>query len=218
MSRATEGVSVECFFDCSSLWSYLGFHNLRGSMQTLGVPVTWRPILVGGVWKRANPGIYDLRSAPQNRLKQAYFHKDLDDWARRDGLVINFPPACGHPVNAVTCMRLCLVALDSGVLEPFAAAAFEALWRDGRDLAQEVVLEDLCRTVGLDAENALITARQPATKERLRRNGDELVQRGGFGSPTFFVGRDDMYFGNDRLTLVEGAVIRQIGACTDHDS
>ena len=40
-------------------------------------------------------------------------------------------------------------------------------------------------------------------KQKLRANTEELVERGGFGSPTIFIDSEDMYFGNDRLELVE---------------
>ncbi len=43
----------------------------------------------------------------------------------------------------------------------------------------------------------------PDTKNRLVKNTQELMERGGFGSPTFFINDKDMYFGNDRLQLIE---------------
>jgi 2-hydroxychromene-2-carboxylate isomerase len=62
--------------------------------------------------------------------------------------------------------------------------------------------------VGLDREAFLAAIAKPEVKQRLRANTDELVARGGFGSPTMFVGGDDMYFGNDRLPLVREALRR----------
>ena len=62
--------------------------------------------------------------------------------------------------------------------------------------------------VGLARESFFATIASPAIKERLRANTDELVARGGFGSPTLFVDRDDMYFGNDRMPLVREACVR----------
>ncbi len=49
---------------------------------------------------------------------------------------------------------------------------------------------------------------EPAVKDKLRANTEELMRRGGFGSPTMFVGGTDMFFGNDRLALVRAAVER----------
>jgi 2-hydroxychromene-2-carboxylate isomerase len=62
--------------------------------------------------------------------------------------------------------------------------------------------------VGLDPAWLLAHIAKPEIKEKLRANTDELVARGGFGSPTLFVNGTDLYFGNDRLPLVEAALRR----------
>ncbi len=58
---------------------------------------------------------------------------------------------------------------------------------------------------------AFATLESPDVKGRLRANTEELVARGGFGSPTMFVDGDGMYFGNDRIPLVEAALARAAG-------
>lgn len=199
-------VRLECFFDCSSPWTYLGFHNLQPMAERLGVEIEWRPIIVGGVFNKVNQAVYETRANPPSLPKAAYTYKDLQDWARFSNLTINHPPACGHPVNAVRCMRACLVVQALGHLVPFARAAFEALWIHGRDLAQDEVLIDLCGQVGVDAQWLLTEIATPEVKARLWANTNELMERGGFGSPTYFVDGSDMYFGNDRIVLVEHAV------------
>ena len=40
-------------------------------------------------------------------------------------------------------------------------------------------------------------------KNKLRKNTENLIERGGFGSPTIFINDTDMYFGNDRIELVD---------------
>jgi len=204
---------LEVFFDCSSPWTYLGFHNVVPLAKKYGVEIDWKPIIVGGVFNAINRQVLEERENPTVPQKAAYAFKDLRDWARHCNVMINFPPACGHPVNAVKCMRACLVMLDIDAqkLVPFATAAFEALWHDGRDLARDDVLTDLCTKVGVDANYVLEKIATPELKNRLRANTDELIARGGFGSPTFFVDGTDMYFGNDRMPLVEDALRSSLG-------
>ena len=74
------------------------------------------------------------------------------------------------------------------------------------------MIADLAAEVGLDAHGLLARIGTPELKARLRALTDELIARGGFGSPTMFVGGDDMYFGNDRLPLVRAAIARAQGA------
>ncbi len=202
-------VKLECYFDCSSPWTYLGFHNIQPVAARLGVPIIWKPIIVGGVFNKVNMPVYENRANPPVPRKSEYTHKDMQDWARYSGITINHPPACGHPVNAVKCMRACLIMQPLGKMVAFATAAFEALWVHGQDLAKDEVLSAICDRVGVDAQWLLAQIATPEVKQQLWNNTEELMERNGFGSPTYFVDDDDMFFGNDRVVLVEAAIKRQ---------
>jgi 2-hydroxychromene-2-carboxylate isomerase len=206
---------IECFFDCSSPWTWLAFRNLRRLAVELGEPVHWKPVLVGGIFNAVNPSVYEFREKGVP-AKQAYLRKDLQDWARHEGVKILFPPSV-FPVNSVKAMRACcaLIEQDRGRvpadarMAPFAEAVFQAYWSDDRDIAQDVVLAGVARAQGLDAAALLAAIATPEVKAWLKANTDEAIARGAFGSPTVFVGTDDMYFGNDRLPLVREAVLRR---------
>jgi len=202
---------IECFFDCSSPWTWLGFRNLRKLAAELGEPVAWKPVLVGGIFNTVNPSVYESRKQGVP-AKQAYLKKDLADWARHEGVDIRFPPSI-FPVNSVKAMRACcwLLRVDGNGqrMEDFAEAVFSAYWTQDRDIAQDAELADIATGQGIDAAALLAAIATPEVKALLKANVDEVIARGGFGSPTFFVGGDDMYFGNDRLPLVRAAVLRQ---------
>ncbi|MGH0029203.1 MAG: 2-hydroxychromene-2-carboxylate isomerase [Myxococcota bacterium] len=196
---------LEFFFDCSSPWTYLAFHRVEAVAAEAGAELVWRPILVGGVFNAVNGSVYEQRANPVP-AKLRYHAKDLGDWAAHYGLAIRWPDV--FPVNSVKAMRGCLVAADEGRLPRFARAVFEAYWGRGEDISQDAVLAPLAAEAGLGAEAFFGRIARPEVKARLRANTDELIQRGGFGSPTLFVDGDDMYFGNDRLPLVQAALAR----------
>jgi 2-hydroxychromene-2-carboxylate isomerase len=198
---------IEFFFDCSSPWTYLAFRNIQPLAAEMRVAVDWRPILVGGVFNSVNPSVYASRENPVP-AKRDYMLKDLQDWAGLAGLQIVMPPRV-FPVNSVKAMRGCLWLAPQGKLVPFATAVFEAYWGRDEDIAQDAVLADICRRCGVDAEAFAAGIAQPDIKARLKANTDELIRRGGFGSPTIFVDGGDMYFGNDRLPLVREALRRK---------
>jgi 2-hydroxychromene-2-carboxylate isomerase len=199
---------IEVFFDCSSPWTYLAFHNIQPMAAELGAPIAWRPILVGGVFNTVNPTVYASRETPPPPPKARYAAKDLQDWARLAGLAIKMPPSV-FPVNSVKAMRACLVLQGAGgPMLAFARAVFETYWGEDRDISQDAVLLDICARLALDGPALLAAQAEGAIKARLRANTDELIARGGFGSPTIFVAGADMYFGNDRLPLVRAAVER----------
>lgn len=197
---------IEFFFDCSSPWTWLGFESIQPLAEELGVGITWRPILVGGVFNAVNDSVYESRKNPVP-AKARYFLKDMQDWARLQGLRIKFP-ASVFPVNSVKVMRGCCWLGQECV--PFARAAFRAYWTDDRDISQDDVIADVAAAAGIDATALFAAIAGDAVKAHLRANTDELIARGGFGSPTIFVGGDDMYFGNDRLPLVRAAVERRL--------
>ncbi|HEX7761571.1 MAG TPA: 2-hydroxychromene-2-carboxylate isomerase [Caulobacteraceae bacterium] len=197
---------IEVFFDCSSPWTYLAFENLQPLAAELGAEIRWRPILVGGIFNSINPSVYESRRTPVP-AKARYMLKDLQDWARVAGLRIKMPPTV-FPVNSVKVMRGCIALEPRSKLVDFARAAFEAYWGDDLDISQDPVIEGLCVKAGVEAAWLFEAIGQQAVKDQLKANTDEVMARGGFGSPTIFVGGTDMYFGNDRLPLIRAALER----------
>ena len=198
---------IEFFFDCSSPWTYLGFHNIQPLAAEFGVEISWRPILVGGIFNSINPSVYASREHPV-AAKLAYQKKDMADWARSAGLTIKMRPTV-FPVNSVKAMRGCILLAPEGKLVSFARAAFEIYWGEDQDISQDTVLTEVCRRVGIDPQKFLAGIGQQAVKDQLKANTDEVMARGGFGSPTIFIDKTDMYFGNDRMPLIREALQRR---------
>ena len=196
---------IEFFFDCSSPWTYLAFHNIQPLAKEFGQEIIWRPILVGGIFNSINPSVYATRDNPVP-AKLAYQKKDIADWARSAGLAIKMRPTV-FPVNSVKAMRGCIF-LGKDML-PFARSVFEIYWGEDQDISQDAVLTDICRRVGIVPQKLLAAIGQQSIKDQLKANTEEAVARGGFGSPTIFLDKTDMYFGNDRLALVRDALARR---------
>jgi 2-hydroxychromene-2-carboxylate isomerase len=198
--------TLEFFFDCSSPWTYLAFTRVQPVVARTGADIVWKPILVGGVFNAVNQEVYERRANPDPR-KAVHSAKDLQDWARLTGLKIIMPPPV-FPVRATLAMRCALAAQDEGKVVEFSRCCFEAYWADGKDISQPHVLTAVCEAADLDGDHVLERSQAPDIKDRLRANTDEVIARGGFGSPTMFVDGTDMYFGNDRMELVEAALSR----------
>ena len=194
---------VEFYFDCSSPWTYLAFQAFNQSPDFQACEVIWKPVLVGGVFNAVNPSVYEARANPVP-VKQRYYAKDLQDWARYVGVEIGSPPV--FPVNSVKVMRGAFVAIEEDVLVPYAMEAFKRYWGELRDISQDTEVSEIARAAGLDQEAFWDKINDQAYKSRLRSTTQELIDRGGFGSPTLFLNDGDMYFGNDRLVLAAAAV------------
>ncbi|WP_169569781.1 2-hydroxychromene-2-carboxylate isomerase [Sneathiella limimaris] len=193
--------TLEFFFDCSSPWTYLGFEGLQDLLtRHTDLDVIYKPILVGGVFNAVNPSVYASRENPVP-AKQIYSRKDMKDWAELVGIEIGQPPV--FPVNSVKAMRGAFVALEEDCLVPYARAVFKRYWTDLADISQEEILSDIVTSVGMDKTAYFEKINDQTYKDKLKDTTQELIDRGGFGSPTLYLDRTDMYFGNDRLQLIE---------------
>ncbi|MEI4505759.1 DsbA family protein [Sphingopyxis sp. CCNWLW253] len=156
-----------------------------------------------------NPAVYAAREQADNRRLQ-HSWKVLQDWARLAGVPMNFPSQW-HPAKSITAMRFCCaLEEDQAALVRFARGAFTSYFDRQENLDDPAVLAAVADAEGLDGAALAVAAGSDAVKARLRANTDEVIARGGYGSPTIFVDGDDMYFGNDQLPLVEAALARTL--------
>ena len=196
---------LDFFFDLSSPWTRLAFHNVQAILAETNASVTWRPFLVGGVFNAVNDSVYAGRANP-DAPKNRHTGKWLKDWARLAGVPMNFPSA-HHPVKSVHAMRFCCALEDDqAALFRFAEAAFHAYFAEARNLDDPAVLADVANACGLDGAALARRAQDDDVKQRLRANTQAVIDAGGFGSPIMCVG-DRLYFGNDQLPLVRQALL-----------
>ena len=191
---------LEFFFDCSSPWTYLAFKEIENLCSRLNLELVWKPILVGGIFNTINPSVYESRSNPVPP-KASYSQKDLNDWSLIRGIKVNWPDI--FPVNSVKAMRGVLFALERNKVSEYVELVFCSYWTNNLDISLDEVLIKIVEELGWSSDKFISFINLESTKEALKLNTEELVKRGGFGSPTMFVDDENMFFGNDRLNLIE---------------
>ncbi|MBE19469.1 MAG: 2-hydroxychromene-2-carboxylate isomerase [Gammaproteobacteria bacterium] len=191
---------IEFFYDCSSPWTYLAFSEIENLVARQDLKLIWKPILVGGVFNSSNPSVYASRENPV-KAKQNYSTKDLQDWSKIRGLTINWPDV--FPVNSVKAMRGAFYAINKEMISEYSSRVFFSYWTEGNDISQDEVLIEIISSLGFDSQDFFSFIELDQTKELLKSNTQELIDRGGFGSPTIFIDENNMFFGNDRLKLIE---------------
>ena len=130
---------VEFFFDLSSPWTCLAFHNLPGVLERTGATAIYRPILVGGVFNAVNPAVYATREQTDNRRLQ-HSWKVLQDWARLADVPMNFPSEW-HPAKSIAAMRFCCaLEEDQAALGQFARGAFASYFDRQENLDDPAVI------------------------------------------------------------------------------
>ena len=202
--RVTGRPSVEFFYCSSCPWTYLAFARLVEAVTRTGAAIVYRPILAAWIDQRGEAE-FARSLAHANPRVAAYSRKDLQDWARFCGVSIAVTePGSRTPEWA---QRGAVAAIEAGRAKPYIEAVFRACFTEARDLADRAVILEIAAGCGLSGADFEARLASDDIADTIRRNTGELVDRGGFASPTMFVA-GGMYFGHDRMPLVEAALLR----------
>jgi 2-hydroxychromene-2-carboxylate isomerase len=190
--------TLELYFDFSSPFAYLGATQAEALAARTGAQLVWRPMLLGGLFRAI--GQVDVPLSAFSPAKQRYVARDMDRWAEFWGVPFRFPTR--FPMNTVKALRAFLV-LPEADRPAFALRTFKAYWADDRDLSDEAVLAEL---IGPGAAEVLAQCATQPIKDALKEATERAVAAGVFGAPTWVVDGTELFWGQDRLNLVERAL------------
>jgi 2-hydroxychromene-2-carboxylate isomerase len=196
---------VEFHFDFGSPNAYLCHKVIPAIEARTGASFVYVPVLLGGVFKLTNnqPPMVQFKGV---RNKNEYQRLETERFVRRHGLAA-YRRNPHFPVNTVQIMRGALVAERDGNFARYIEAVFHHMWEDPKKMDEPGIIEAALDQSGLDGAAVLAGIQDQAIKERLIANTQASVERGNFGSPTFFVGAE-MFFGKDRLGEVEEEIVK----------
>jgi 2-hydroxychromene-2-carboxylate isomerase len=190
-------------FDFGSPNAFLSHEAIPAIEKRTGVKFEYVPILLGGIFKATNnrspaESLAGIKNKPEFQMVET------ERFVRRFG-VKPYTPNPFFPVNTLNLMRAAIAAQFEGVFEKYVEAAFHHMWVEPKRMDDpEVALKALAGS-GLDAAKLLARAQDAEVKAKLIENTQAAVERGAFGSPTFFVG-EEMFFGKEQLREVEELV------------
>lgn len=196
---------VELFYDIVSPYSYLAAVALerytRGPQPHWDLELSWRPAFLGGVFKLV--GNVPPASLPQ---RAPYLLKDIARLSRLFDVPMSMPDP--FPADTLRCMRLLTaVRMEEPMhLGPLSLRLWRRHWGEGLEVhSDEALLGALAECGVAHAEALLARTSDALVKAELKRATDEVVARGAFGFPAYFVdidGEDELFFGSDRLELL----------------
>lgn len=198
-------VTVDFIFDFGSPNAYLCHQVLPAIAQRTGATFRYVPCLLGGIFK-ATGNRAPMVAFAGIKGKMDYEMLETRRFIARHGIDrFQFNPH--FPVNTLLLMRGAVAAGMDGDLARYVEAGLVAMWEKGLKMDDPEVFVAAMTEAGLDGAALLERSQDPAVKARLAGNTEAAVARGTFGIPTFYVG-EEMYFGKDRLELVEEEIRR----------
>lgn len=190
-------------FDFGSPNAFLSHEAIPAIEKRTGAKFEYVPILLGGIFKATN------NKSPAETLagvknKREFHGIETERFVRRFG-VKPYTMNPFFPVNTLNLMRAAVAAQLEGVFAEYVEAAFHHMWVEPKKMDDPEIAAKALAASGLDAAKLLTRSQEPDVKAKLIANTQSAVERGAFGSPTFFVGKE-MFFGKEQLREVEEMV------------
>lgn len=192
--------NVEFHFDFGSPNAYLSHLVIPEIEKRTGVKFEYVPVLLGGVFKLTN-NRSPAESLKGIKNKPEYERLETNRFLRRHNIT-RFKSNPFFPVNTLVLMRGAIAARSLDIFERYVDEMYRHMWAEPKKMDDPSVMRAAFEESGIDGERILELVQTPEVKDRLLENTRRSVERGTFGSPTFFVG-DEIFFGKDRLRDVE---------------
>jgi 2-hydroxychromene-2-carboxylate isomerase len=201
-------LKVEFQFDFGSPNAYLAELALPAIERRTGVKFEYVPVLLGGIYK-ATGNMSPAESLRGIKNKPEYQALETERFLRRHNIT-KFRSNPFFPVNTLMLMRGAVAAQFEGMFEAYFRAAYHHMWEEPKKMDDLEVFRGAFISSGVDIDRLIARAQQDDVKKRLIEVTTDAVNRGAFGSPTFFVGAE-MFFGKDQLRDVEESIVEQAG-------
>ncbi len=195
---------VEFHFDFGSPNAYLAHLVIPDAERRTRTKFDYVPVLLGGVFKlTGNRSPAESLAGIKN--KPDYERLETERFLKRHGIT-SYRRNPFFPINTLTLMRGAIAAQLLGVFERYVDQMYRHMWSEPKKLDDTAVWQRALQDSGFDAAQFAELVQEPEVKELLLENTQRSVERGTFGSPTFFVD-DEIFFGKDRLRDVEEMIL-----------
>ncbi len=191
--------TIELIFDFVSPNAYLVWQPLRELAARQAAQIKITPTFLGGMHKLTGNAPPFIRDA-EVKGKNAYTSLEMQRFIARHGLTA-FKMNPRFPFNSVNLLRM-LVSLEDESQIKFIDALTPAIWEKGLDVSDADAVAAVLTAAGFDADSLNTKTQDAIIKQTLINNTERAVERGAFGIPTFFIGKE-MFFGKERLGQIE---------------
>ena len=198
---------IDYFDSMSSPWTYLGHLRFMNLAHRFGLTIRHKPMDLLKVWSVSG----GLPLKQRARQRQAYRHQELRRWGELLGLPCNLEPA-HHPVADRRACYMVIAAARQGLdWSRLSHAILRAVWVEDRDIADHATLIAIANENSMDGQALLAATEDTAVQAEYQSNTEEAIRIGVFGAPTY-VFNGELFWGQDRLQMLEWRLAQKPGA------
>jgi len=199
---AGEPANVDFYLGLGSRYSYLAASQVERIEAAHNCRFVWKPLASGALMDRLGYNAFRASRPPSGQYDWGYREYDAKCWAAYYGIPFVEPREIR--VDAAAPALACLAADGQGALVACCRLIQRLLFVEGA-VIDEAALASLPERLGIDRTAFEREYGSLRIRERHEKLIDEAHKRGAFGVPTFFLG-ERMFWGNDRLVLLEAAL------------
>ncbi|MEZ5819817.1 MAG: 2-hydroxychromene-2-carboxylate isomerase [Bradyrhizobium sp.] len=196
-------VTIDYYISLNSPWTYMGSALLAEIAKRNGATVNVKPAKFGPIFEKTG-GLPLPKRSPERR---AYRLMELKRWREVRNIPLVLQPK-NSPSDDAAATRLVIAAkLQGKDAHRLATELGRAIWELDEPLGEAAVIAAGAQRAGIDA--AAVRAAGPPDAE-LDRLYDQYTQEalaaGVFGAPSFVLPSGEIFWGQDRLELLERAL------------
>ena len=190
--------TFEFYFDFGSPYTFLAHKEIRKIEKENSIKVKYMPVLLGGLQKLA--GTKPNIDIP---IKAKYMIKDCKLWAEKYKTSFKFNNY--FPIFTLKLMRCALVAENKGFDKIFINKIFDAIWKDGLNMNDQIIIDKVIKNMDINPKTFLLRSADIKIKDKLKKLTDDALRKGIFGAPTFLINKK-IFWGQDRLSYAVNEV------------
>ena len=183
---------IDFYFDFSSPYAYIGYKEIKKLEKKNSFKIKFMPIFLGGLHNAAG-----ITPAAFIKLKSKYMIEDTKLVSKKKNISFHFNSY--FPIKTVNFMRGVLIAEKDNSEKNFIEKIFNAIWMDGLNMNDPIVINKVLKNIDLNPEIFLKKVSDQKVKDKLRKLTDDALKRKIFGVPAFVVNKK-MFWGQDRLS------------------
>ena len=183
--------SFDFYFDFISPYAFIAHNKIKKIEKDYMFKINYQPILLGGLHN-----LHEIKAPAFIPSKAKFMIRDCKMVAEKNK--INFKFNSYFPIKSLNLMRGVFVAAEDGIKDIYIDKIFNAVWGDGLNMNDEVVIEKILKNININPKTFILRSTSSAIKELLRKRTGEAYDKGVFGAPSFIV-NNKIFWGQDRI-------------------